>query len=586
MRRLSPTSAEIWPRTLCGAAALLLFAACRPGQPAGREVPARPDLTRFAAEYRAAVVAAERVIADTGAPEERLKLGRLYHANGFPVQAMACYLPLTEHGDEGLRARAAYHLADLAETAGDLEKQSHWLRMAVAGSAPYVPAEVRLADLLYKTGETGAALEHYGMVLRREPGNFPALLAFARHHMRTGDLAKAEAALAEAVRHTPRSSSAYALYAQLYELRRENSQAAGMREKAQAFKDPRSPDPWMDEVLEQCHDGQRLSMLLEDSLKSGQVAETAKWLARLARVSPSHWLVSRVRGAVFIERGQLAEAAAEYRRSLAHGGDKDRLYPLLVAVLIRQKDYRQAHEAAARGLADRPGNTQLMALQAEILARQGAWQQAVTRAGEVLAIEPRNPTAAKTLALTYWERNEREKALPLLTMLAELAPADVRNRLMLAEYHLDRDALADAEAALLAVRRFDPENAAAAAMLGLVHLRHGNQKARAGEMAEAMLEYDRASELDPLSADAPANKALLLVRGARAAEARAVLEAYLRRNPGSPKGWMVLGDVNMATGNPNLAGDCWSKALRLVSDREGEELREGLLRRLGPLARP
>lgn len=561
---------------LCG----LFFTAtgCDP-KASAPTLPTRPDLRSFPVSLASAVTEAEaQVGVSAEGARARLQLGQIYQANGFPVEARHCYLPLVADSEEG--AKACYYLGILALAADDLEEGRKWLAESLRLAPGHVPAQLRLADACYKSGLVDEAAALHAAVLRQESDNIYAHLATARERLRLGDVAGATRLLRDLTTAHPEFGAGCALFAQVLDRAGDRTGAAAMRERALTRKDPPAPDPWSDEMMKQCYDVQRLAMLFEDYAKAGRVDESLNWLQRLEAVDPNHWLVCQIRAFAFSAKGRLGDAVREYERALAAGGDARRLYPALVGTLTEMQRYAEAEAKAQAGMVAAPGTPALLVAVAQLRRAQGNSVEAERLLSEALAIEPRSASANRSLALIWWDRGEKQKALPLLRVVRETAPSDFVTRGMVGEYLLEQENPAEAVGLLQEAMALAPGNDGIADLLALALLRTGNLSARSGNFAEAVAAYDRAIVVRPGHREALTNKARLCLRLGQFAQAEDALQRLSVQQPDSPSVLMALGDAQHAGDHDERARASWTRALQLAQGAENHNLRNALSTRL------
>ena len=544
-------------------------------------LPGRPDLSAFPPALASAVTEAEAAVRGTPAGTVAwLQLGRLYHANGFFPEARQCFgAALAEPGPA---AMANYYLADAARAASDLGEEVRCLRETLRLDSTYVPARLRLAEALYKSGEPEAAIEAFQAVLERDPGNARARLGLARERISRGDSAGATEILEKLATDHPEFCSTYALLAQLLEKRGETGRIALFRDKARARKDPPPPDPWMAELMRSCFDVLRLSIAFEDDVKAGNEADALTDLRRLETVAPNHWLVCRIRGLALAQQGRLADAVQEYERAAAAGGDATKLYPVWVATLVALNRLPEAEEKARAGLRLVPRTPELLVALGELRWKQHDQTEALRVLTDALAIDPQSVRANRVLSQIAWENGDRDKAVTYLKVIEQSALSDIPTRALLGQYHLEKGEPAEAIAPLAAAAAIDPKNAAVAEMLALAHLRNGNRLARDGAVTEALDSYDAAIAVQPALAEAYANKAQVLLRTHESARAEPAIRSLLALQPDNPAAYLLLGDVQAAGGDAIEARQSWRKAAELLGPGGEPRLRAALDARLAP----
>lgn len=153
--------------------------------------------------------------------------------------------------------------------------------------------------------------------------------------------------------------------------------------------------------------------------------------------------------------------------------------------------------------------------------------------------------------------------------------------------------LGEAEAVLLRIRAAFPRDPDALQLLGMLARQRGDQRAAIdlfrqslaieprqphvlnnlgnahaaeGDHAAALEAYGRALALKPDYADAAVNRALALIALDRPTDAARGMAATLRAQPGSARGWAVLGQAHAASGDQTEAIAAYRRALALKPD--------------------
>ena len=168
------------------------------------------------------------------------ELAMLFHANAFLQQAETCYAILSA-GDPR-EARWAYYRSDILLKRGDLTSAENLLEKVVSLKPSYLPAQLKLGDILFKLGKPESAQEVYLRCLQMEAENPYALLGQAREEMRQGKDQETLARLLRLVEKNPEFAAAHMLMAQLLERKGEKRKARLARAQgAASWTLPRSP---------------------------------------------------------------------------------------------------------------------------------------------------------------------------------------------------------------------------------------------------------------------------------------------------------------------------------------------------------
>ncbi|MCC5024020.1 MAG: tetratricopeptide repeat protein [Candidatus Synoicihabitans palmerolidicus] len=220
-----------------------------------------------------------------GAPLDAFaELGRLYHSNGYLETAMVCYTGLASiQPDE---ARWPHLHASILAGFGQAASALNLWQQVIALDPTYVPARLRLVDLLLKTNQRDAAITAYRDALAQDRDNAWALLGLARIEFEDENYRDARPRLERIVALT-NYTLGYDLIVTLYERLGLDDRAAAIRGRAEAsgaYRDP--PDPWLDELMADCYDPFRLALEACTKARSGDSTTAVVWLERAIAVAP------------------------------------------------------------------------------------------------------------------------------------------------------------------------------------------------------------------------------------------------------------------------------------------------------------
>ena len=167
-----------------------------------------------------------------------------------------------------------------------------------------------------------------------------------------------------------------------------------------------------------------------------------------------------------------------------------------------------------------------------------------------LGANPRQLAAYANLGRLLVEQNQPEKALPFLEHAARASPDDAAARRSLAAARgelgirwMEAGRTERARVEFLKAVEADPTDAAARLNLALFH-------AKTGETALALRALEKARSLEPANPNPSLLEADLLVRLGRHAEARAILERLLARDPGLQAARQLLERIPSAPKQP------------------------------------
>lgn len=240
------------------------------------------------------------------------ELSRLYHANGFLREAMHCYAVLEKLAPAEPRwlHRHATLLAGFGETEAALAR---W-RQVGALAPDYLPAKLKLGDLLMKANQPDRAVAVFSEVLQRAPDHPRALLGLARIDLEAQRWDAARTRL-EAVVARTNYALGYDLIVTVYEHFGETARAQAIRGRTKASGAYREvADPWIDEMVDDCHDAYRLSLEAGLASLSGDPTAARRWLERAVSLAPEDVAVRFQLAGVLIEQRDTAGAQLHLER--------------------------------------------------------------------------------------------------------------------------------------------------------------------------------------------------------------------------------------------------------------------------------
>lgn len=537
-------------------------------------VPALPALVKYENLPGAFNQALQEAHAKAGQPAAYdpaalRQLARLYHANRLFREARTIYAILAA-GPSGLEARDHYLLADIAQNENDLAAAQVELRAALALTADYLPARVALAESLFKSGDEESARKEYEAVEAREPDQPQASVGLARLELQRGDDAAAVARLERLLGRHPDAIAGAALLAKVLERKGQVDRAAALSQWSQ--QKPPAPllDPWLDALLADCYDVQRLSLTFEEYFKLGRMDEAAPLLDRLAVLDPKGPITMMFAGVSHAKGLQHITAVREYYAALGNNGDPEKICPYLIQSLLAIGNVSEAATVIAGYYAKMPESLPLAKAYADVALRQNDDRTARTLLEKILLKEPYLSAQNMSLARIYWAAGERDAAAVCLQRVAAGDPNEVPSRALLGEYHLGRgDPFA-------AIRALQPARERAAnqppavqqqlgALLGTAYLHAGNAESEKGRLAEAAVLADQAVALLPGELNAYALQAGVSVQLGQFHRAAGALEKLAALQPGNPTILLSWGDVLYQDGKPTQAGEKWRQALPLVA---------------------
>lgn len=380
------TGAFLWQQQRAQAAALAL--AC---------TPARPDVAGWPAELRERIAALDaRLRRGEAAPDALAELSRLYHANGFYAEAALCYQGLAQL--QPREPRWPHRLAVILAGYGRLADAVPLWETTVRLAPENVVARIRLGDALLKANRPADAAAHYRAALAAAPDHPYALLGLARVAMAAGRWQEARNHLESAAGRTGDAVGAD-LLATAYEQLGEQGRALALRGKQKAsgaFSD--IPDPWIDELLDECFDTYRLSVASGAAAHGGDLAGAAIILERALRLSPDSVPTIFQRGGLRLRQQDLAGSRKDFQRCTELQPEFSDGWAYYASVLKQQGLAAESDRALAAGLARCPNSPGLRLDFGRRLAAAGQHERAVAEFRTSLRLRPEEAEAYVDLA--------------------------------------------------------------------------------------------------------------------------------------------------------------------------------------------
>lgn len=283
-----------------------------------------------------------------------------------PEAAGAHLLLARTHELQGARDLAMQHFADAAQAG----------RFAPAFAMPY-------AQELLRTGRTRQAEGVLRDVLHATPGHVPALTMLADLHLRTGDLAAAQADADELSRITGAQRAADQVRGAVQIARGDvNGGIASVRRAYELA--PAEP--------------QAMAAVVRSYLVAGRPADAQGFLRSVIAAAPGNQQARVMLGQLLARSGNVPAAVETLQAAIQADPAKPLPYQALVHVHLASHQADEALAVANRGLEAVPGDFGLRLARAGVLEAQGKMEDAIALYEKLLADQPNAVVAANNLA--------------------------------------------------------------------------------------------------------------------------------------------------------------------------------------------
>ncbi|MGB5260940.1 MAG: tetratricopeptide repeat protein [Gammaproteobacteria bacterium] len=445
---------------------LVIAAAAGFLQPEDSGLPDIPELALgdFSQPVREQILAARAQLLETPRDAQRnVQLGKILHAYKLQTPAIRCYQRARrlQPGDYA----TAYLLGIALAQSGDDAGATTQLRAATTLNPEYVPAQLRLGEILFKTGELAQAQTLFEKLLAREPDS-----AWAHHW-----LAQVASALDDpdgAIMHNRRAVELYAdfgpaHYALALAYRNRGDTKLAQAHMARYRQHPKQTPAHVDPLLEsldaldisaraQVRRAKRLETMgqpreallaLQQAIAAEpQSVEAHSQLIRLYHrlndadgverhyravmaIEPNAIMANLEYGTLLAEQGRLADAAATFEKVLSANPDHSAAHTLLGQALEELQQQAEAERHYRLALDSDPNNHLAGLLLGRLLMLTDRRTEAVPYLERVAQDADSDRTYyLQRLARIYHEVGEHGRAMDLLEQARAQAAAQGQER--------------------------------------------------------------------------------------------------------------------------------------------------------------
>ena len=388
-----------------------------------RGLPAGPDLSAATPALGGAVAAANgsargRLTARRGL----VTLSRLYHANGYFAEALACYDLLEQL--EPAEPRWLHLRASILAGYGELEPAIKLWQRVTQLAPDYVAARLRLGDALLKSNQAVPATAEYERVLQLRPDDSYALLGLARIDLEAQQWARAKERLETIVRQT-NFNLGYDLIVSLYERLGLRDQAAAIRGAAKASGAYRDfPDPWLNDLMDECYDPYRLGLTAGVAAQAGDPAAAIRLLQRAIRLAPEDVSSHFQLGGIAEMQKDLKLAREQFELCTQLSPTFPDGWAHLSDLQARSGEPAAAAQTLKEGLARCPDSPGLHLMRARKLRDDRQMGGAVNEYQISIRLRPNEPDAYVELGNLFIELGQDDQGIRQMQLALEADPGD------------------------------------------------------------------------------------------------------------------------------------------------------------------
>lgn len=417
-------------RRHCGAwltAVVLLAADCgRPTASRGGDFPPLPHLAiaAFKPQIRDQVQKAWRD-AETRPADAQAngRLAMLLHAFEQYESAETCYRRARSLAPRSFEW--AYYLGLVEVLNGRNEDAAATLRAAVALDPQYLPARLKLAEVLVTLRHPDQSGEVGRVILKDAPQFAPAYYWLGQAAAAAGDAAEAEANYRTACRLWPSYGTAH--YALALALRRGGDPDEARREMAAFEKyktngDPQPEDPLLEAV--RALDNTALAHLMKgvDLENAGRIQEAVVEHEEAVKLDSNLAQAHANLIALYARLGNAAAAEQQYRATVAINPNLPQSHYDYGVFLVSRQRFREAEAAFRKALESSPNYAEAHSNLGAMLERAGRFDEALAQYRAAVADKPNFRQAHFQLGRLLLMRRRPAEAIPHLER--SLTPED------------------------------------------------------------------------------------------------------------------------------------------------------------------
>jgi Flp pilus assembly protein TadD len=220
---------------------------------------------------------------------------------------------------------------------------------------------------------------------------------------------------------------------------------------ARRFRDP--PDPWIDELIDDCYDADRLCVVASVAAIGGQTARARTLLERALTLAPDEAQVHAQLGQLLMKAREYTRARVHLEKALALAPDQSDNWVQLYLLLNTVGDAASAERILADGLARWPDSPALHLEKGRRLKAAGRYDEALAALEESARLRPMETEAYAERATIFIRLNRLDDAIAELRRAIAVQPADPLALLMLARAQIIQGREAAATETIAQMRR-------------------------------------------------------------------------------------------------------------------------------------
>ena len=401
-------------------------------------LPVVPDLTHANPEFAEKVqAAAATAFSGDATADSVVALSRLYHANGYLQEAMACYEALLQLDPENPRWK--HLLAFLLSTYGYADDAELLWKDVIETASDYIPAKIRLADVYLKSNRLDEAKALYEKVESQESQNPYAFLGLARVAISQERWSDARELLESASKYSG-GKIGKDLLVTVYEQLGNMDLAQVIRGETKAsgsFVD--IPDAWLEDVMLECYDATQLMNIGGLAAFAGDQWKGIEWLKRADEVDPENPMVHFQLAMMYHQVHQTALALKHYEIAAQLKPDFSDAWLKQVEIEEGRGNQTRADEIFYAGLMKCPQSPAYNLQYGMRLMKTGDRKQAQSYLAKAIELNPNEAAAYIQMSSNCFAMDRSEQGREYLEKALQVEPGNRLAMLTLCFYYIQSD---------------------------------------------------------------------------------------------------------------------------------------------------
>lgn len=357
-------------------------------------------------------------------PPDRAALAefaQLCHANGLLPEAIQGYQALLRiDPNEG---RWPHLLAAVLSGLGRLEEALPLLQRVTELAPQQTIGWLRLGDARLKINHTPDAEKAYLAALKCSPGDVYALFGLARCDLQAGRLTAARGRLQQAVAANPDFPGAQSLLAMVFD-QLGNTGAADLARKRVTGDGhyTAAPDPWALDLVAYCHNPYTLLTAASAEASDNVPKNALPLLHRALELAPQDARLHRQLGNTLARLGDRTAALQELEQALALAPNVEKIRTDLIKLLREMKEFGRLERVVFEGTLTNPDSAGLHFEAGKIAARAGRTDEAISHFAAAWKLRPEEASAPCELASLYFSVGRAAEAQAALEAVLKIQP--------------------------------------------------------------------------------------------------------------------------------------------------------------------